>query len=180
MRAALRDVFSSDIDLSLDTDFDTNDKLSPTAFIHALPAFEELAPSDENGESTLLVGAESAENTARRQKDHVQSSFIAEQEWEGYVSHFDDKYFYAQLSDLTTPGIEEEAQFELDEISPIHRDLLKEGAIFRWSIGYERMMGGTRKRVSSIVFRRLPAWTKREIENSRKEAESLISGIQWN
>lgn len=119
------------------------------------------------------------EITSREKKEAIQSSFIAEQEWEGYVTRIDDDYFYAQLLDLTNHGVEEEAQFERSEVSPNHDALLKEGALFRWSIGYERLRGGTRRRSSSIVFRRLPAWSKREIETSKKEAEQLIADIQW-
>lgn len=112
-------------------------------------------------------------------KEVIRSSFIAEQEWEGYVTRIDSKYFYATLLDLTNSGVEEEAQFELTEVSPNNDQLLKEGALFRWSIGYERQKGGTRRRSSSIIFRRLPAWSKREIKSSQLEAEQLINEIQW-
>lgn len=132
-------------------------------------------------ESTIKVAKKSKEEerTALQQAQRIQSSFVAEQEWEGFVTDFDEKNFYARLIDLTNKGIEENAQFEAEDISPADRELLKEGAIFRWSIGYERLTGGTKRRISSIVFRRLPAWSRRDIEASKQEAESLISGIQW-
>ncbi|WP_131679668.1 hypothetical protein [Metapseudomonas furukawaii] len=107
-------------------------------------------------------------------------SFVAEQEWEGCVTWFDDKQFHAHLLDLTNEGIEEEAVFDIGEISSIHHDLLKEGALFRWSIGYQRQKGGTRSKVSSLVFRRLPAWSARDIERSKKEADDLLADLQWD
>lgn len=146
------------------------------------PLIPPLLDIDESANDTYALSNYDIEQeviTSRDKKEAIQSSFIAEQEWEGYVTKIDSSYFYAQLLDLTTRGIEEEAKFELSEVSPNHSELLKEGALFRWSIGYERLRGGTRRRSSSIVFRRLPAWSKRELETSKKDAEQLIADIQW-
>lgn len=156
--------------------------IRPYEFLHSIPGITDPKSDSESNESTLKLAnpiANGAFQTARNQADRIQSSFVAEQEWQGYVTSFDDQFFYARLLDLTTQGVEEDAQFEIEDISTNHRSLLKEGAIFRWSIGYERLMGGTKRRISSIVFRRLPAWTKKELEESLKEAESLIRDIQW-
>jgi len=118
-------------------------------------------------------------NTQSERVSSVQTSFVAEQEWEGYVTQVTKEDFTAHLIDLSAPGIEEEACFSIDEVSNIHKELLKEGAIFRWSIGYERVRGGTKRKVSSIIFRRLPAWTKKDLSKSLSEAESFQKNIIW-
>ena len=65
----------------------------------------------------------------------------------------------ARLVDLTAGSSheEEEAVIPLDEVAEqdVHKVCL--GSIFRWVIGYERSAAGTKKRVSQIVFRDLPA-----------------------
>lgn len=158
-------------------DFDTKFVSDPLSIFNS----PQIDIEDDINDTHSRAGYDCFEEalTSITKKEPIQSSFIAEQEWEGYVTNIDTSYFHAQLIDLTTKGIEEETKFELAEVSPNNRELLKEGAIFRWSIGYERLKGGTKKRSSSIVFRRLPAWSKREIEKSRKEAELLVSDIIW-
>lgn len=111
------------------------------------------------------------------------SSFIAEQEWEGEVISISEDKFIARLYDLThteKTTTQEESEFETREISESDLSLLKEGAIFRWSLGFSRSISGTRERTSRLVFRRLPAWTRKEIMDSRAEAENLLSQIEWD
>lgn len=104
------------------------------------------------------------------------------QEWEGYVSNISEKSFTARLVDKTLGNTieDEEADFLIDDLSDEDRQLLVRGAVFRWIIGYQRTTSGTKRRVSQITFRRLPAWTKRELEHARSRAEELASAIQWD
>ncbi len=69
--------------------------------------------------------------------------------------------------------------FSIDDISDYDRELLKEGAIVRWIIGYERLRSGTVRKVSELYFRRLPAHTKAEYEKAYRKAEALVDGIDW-
>lgn len=170
---------SSDAYSSYSFDITSNQKRANEILLPFVPQLLDVSSCTNDTYSLSSYEIEHQENTSRDKKEAIQSSFIAEQEWEGYVTRIDSDFFYAQLLDLTNQGIEEEAQFELSEVSPNHDELLKEGALFRWSIGYERLRGGTRRRSSSIIFRRLPAWSKRELEESKQEAEQLIADIQW-
>lgn len=108
-------------------------------------------------------------------------SLVQLQEWEGYVLDVSETGFTARLVDLTrqetTPS--EEADFDVEEVSDNDRDLLREGAVFRWTIGYETAPGGTKKRVSQLFFRRLPKWTKNEIAQADARAQDLLAGIRW-
>ncbi|MCY3997711.1 MAG: hypothetical protein OXF07_16385 [Rhodobacter sp.] len=107
------------------------------------------------------------------------ATFLALQEWEGYVASIGDDAFVARLVDLTAGATHEseEATIPLDEIS--HRDAanMEVGSIFRWVIGYERSPGGTQKRVSQIVFRDLPRMTEGDFRAGRMWAEKIAPAL---
>lgn len=105
----------------------------------------------------------------------VRETFVAEQEWEGVVIDVDDNSFNARLIDVSVPCDDEEiASFPINTIKAEQINQLQPGAIFRWSIGYKRDSSGTKEKESIIVFRRLPMWTKKEIEESDAHVEKLI------
>jgi hypothetical protein len=103
------------------------------------------------------------------------STFYALQEWEGFVESINDDCFVARLTDLTADGeiASERAEIPLEEISEDDLPKLKPRAVFRWAIGYERSPRGTKMRVSNIVFRDLPRWTKSDHINVEREVELL-------
>ena len=111
----------------------------------------------------------------------VQSeSFRAIQEWEGCVTRIDDDTFAAQLTDRTAGKTlaEEEADFPIDDVSEDDRQLLTLGAVFRWVVGYQRSASGTKKRVSQIVFRRLPMLTERDAKIADEEGARRSAAFQ--
>ena len=169
------------LDLSLDhalLDGASDQALNSFRTSH-LKLFSPLEAPDSPDSSEAISSLQNSFNTASQKGLAVENSFVAEQEWEGYVTEISGEEFSAHLLDLTSDGVEEEATFSVDDVSNIHRSLLKEGAVFRWSIVYERSKGGTKKRVSSIVFRRLPAWSKRDIAKSLEDAEQYQQNITW-
>jgi hypothetical protein len=100
--------------------------------------------------------------------------FLVLQKWEGTVAKISAKEFVASIRDLTNPSLpQEEATFLLDEVPDADRSLMTRGAIFYWAIGYEVNLSGQRKRVSTLRFRRLPGWTRSEIESVRQKAGKL-------
>lgn len=101
------------------------------------------------------------------------------QEWEGYVIEVGANDFVARLIDLTANSSheEEEAVIPLEEISDSDVAELDIGSIFRWVIGYERSISGTKKRVSLIVFRDLPMITGTELRDSEAWAEETIRSL---
>ncbi len=107
------------------------------------------------------------------------ASLHALQEWEGYVTDIGTDEFGARLLDLTAGDSVacEDAVIPLDEISAEDRQNMESGSIFRWVIGYERSVGGTRRRVSQIVFLDLPPVTDRDLERGREWADRLRA--QW-
>ena len=101
------------------------------------------------------------------------------QEWEGYVLEIGDKDFVARLVDLTAGSTHEseEAVIPLAELSDEDFSKMRPGSIFRWVIGYERTVAGTKKRVSQIVFRDLPAITKTGLRDGETWALETIRSL---
>ncbi len=106
-------------------------------------------------------------------------SFRALQEWEGYVTRVDRINFVARLADVTSGASheEEEAVIPRTELSDADDTRLRVGHIFRWVIGYERSPAGTKKRVSQIVFRDLPAITHRDLQEGEDWAQEMARSL---
>jgi hypothetical protein len=110
---------------------------------------------------------------------HSQETFRALQEWEGTVLERRQGAIRVRLADKTNSGREEEAEIRLDEISPQDRDLVKPGGVFYWIIGYHDSATGQRSRQSIVVFRRLPAWTQRELQDIQEKVRNQKTLFGW-
>ncbi len=108
------------------------------------------------------------------------STFHALQEWEGYVLEVGATDFVARLVDLTADSSheQEEADIPLAEISDKDSAKIGPGSVFRWVIGYERSVAGTKKRVSQIVFRDLPEITKNDLRDGEVWASDTIRSLK--
>jgi hypothetical protein len=108
-------------------------------------------------------------------------SFEPLQEWEGRVVEIKAETFTATLTDITARrDFEDEiAEFPVGDVSDDDILLFKPGAIFRWLIGYERHPSGTKRRASSVVFRRLPSWSATDLSRANQEAKMLVEAITW-
>ena len=101
-------------------------------------------------------------------------TFDVRQQWEGVVTSIGVDEFSVVLRDILRVDTPEyEALLPTEEISEDDLPLLKEGAVLYWTIGYKQNRTGTRERVSAIRLRRLPAWSRADIERVRKEAHEL-------
>jgi hypothetical protein len=114
-------------------------------------------------------------------KEPARRALLPIQEWEGYVTEVTEDRFTAQLVDLTAEGDlpTEEADFSMEDVSDPDLRLLRQGAVSRWTIGYEKSVSGTKTRISRIVFRRLPQWTRKELASADRIAKNLMAGITW-
>jgi hypothetical protein len=100
-------------------------------------------------------------------------SFDMRGQWEGTVTEVGADEFSVVLCDILNPGAEEyDAVFSLEEVADEDRDLLKEGAILYWTIGYEQR-GGQRRRISEVRLRRLPAWSRADLARVEKASREL-------
>ncbi len=105
--------------------------------------------------------------------------FIVLQSWEGCVLSVGSDSFVARLVDPKHIRPDEEAEFDLGELTEDDRSLLESGAIFYWSIGYYDNSSGQRMRASEIRFRRLPTWTREELEEAKEHAGRLAKQLGW-
>lgn len=102
------------------------------------------------------------------------------QEWQGHVIEFIEKaVFIARLKDLTNGGTDELVRLGLDEIVEEDLDLVKVGAIFHWSIGYERVLGELKK-TSKIRFYRSEPFNEDEIKQALDRAEELYKHLKFD
>ena len=100
------------------------------------------------------------------------------QEWEGQVVEVRSHELEARLLDVTSGDRRgrEVATIPLQELSAEDRTGVRVGSIFRWVIGYERSVGGTRRRVSQIVFLDPPRLSDRDLKRGREWAAWLREG----
>lgn len=109
------------------------------------------------------------------EKDHFQSL----QSWEGFVESATPQAFTARLRDRAKKSPDQIAEFPIEEVSPFDRELVQPGAIFYWDIGYSEDKTGQRLRASLIRFRRLPAWTRKEIEKAGRDSVEMRNKLGW-
>ena len=154
------------------TGSDTTSVQNPDVEAVAIPSFD-----DRGQDSDLLSRVVDLPKPKVRRSPPV--TFHALQEWEGYVTAINDTEFTARLTDLTTGAnyASEEANIPLDEISEDDAAKRQVGSIFRWVIGYERR-GGSKKRVSQIVFRDLPVITKSDLRDGQQWANKIVVAFE--
>lgn len=99
--------------------------------------------------------------------------FKAIQRWMGTVLFVEGDSFDALLNDLDSTAPEESATFSFEEVHEEDHDLIGVGAVFYWYIGYRTTISGQRELAAKLRFRRLPGWTRKELERVKKEAREL-------
>jgi hypothetical protein len=98
------------------------------------------------------------------QRASSQHSFELLQLFEGTVTEVGADEFSALLRDLTDRSSPDEvATFDLNEIAEADRPLARPGAVFYWHIGYRTESWGQKSRSSVVSFRRMPAWSRRDL-----------------
>lgn len=108
----------------------------------------------------------------------ARSQVIAE--WHGQVIAIEQSYFIAELKGTIGTGVAgslEEAQIPSEEIRQDDRDLLREGAFFRLCVNWENV-NGSKRRVTDLVFRRMPAYRREELEEANKAAAELFNALR--
>jgi hypothetical protein len=137
------------------------------------------APDDDTGHTQAADRYDLGLDLPPQPRRVPSATFHALQEWEGYVLNIGKEDFEARLIDLTAGATHEgeEATIPLLDVSDHDAKKLRVGAIFRWVIGYERTEGGSRRRVSQIVFRDLPAVTKSDLRDGEVWARDMFQSL---
>ena len=100
------------------------------------------------------------------------------QQWEGVVMQVMPKTFLVRLIDSRDESLVEEAEVELEEVSPEDRELVREGVFCYGELRYLHPFD-RRQRSSTFRFRRLPNWTPTQIDAARQEAARVRELIGW-
>lgn len=109
----------------------------------------------------------------------ARSELVAE--WHGQVTKVLDESFVAELrgvSGKNVGGSLEEAEIPLGEVRDDDLALVRVGAFFRLCVSYEKSTTGTRRRYAEVIFRRLPAYRREELEEAAAEAEQILRDIR--
>ncbi len=153
---------------------------SPIARRPVLPSSQTGAESPENASRELtqaprLTGRDAAVVPTRAvgSRDRLK---IREQ-WEGEVIRMKRDTFVARLADLRDGQPDEKAEFLLSEVPAPDRKLVRQGAIFYWTIGLLVPPDSIQSMVSKIRFRRLLPPSTREFEAARAWARETIDLI---
>jgi hypothetical protein len=102
-------------------------------------------------------------------------------EWDGYVEEIHKDYFVARMRGVRGKGVEgsdEEAEIPLADVDTADMDLVALGGFFCLVITDEKPKVGPKRRYTSVQFRRLPAYTKRDLAAAEREADEIIDGFR--
>ena len=96
--------------------------------------------------------------------------------WEGTVVsvNVEEQVMSVKLTDRAGIIPTHTGDIDLEWVAPQDADLVKSGAVFYWTI-YKETKRGTVKNSEEIQFRRLPNWTKKQVEQLYKDADVLLA-----
>ena len=99
--------------------------------------------------------------------------------WVCYVTAINKDTFTANVKELRSDTeIFEEAEYEIQDLDDEDVKMLKIGAVFYWSMGFE-YRNGTKKKESFIRFKRLPVFTEKQIDNALDLSNELFNDLNW-
>lgn len=162
-----------------------NPRASVLSYIKDLfPESSNASPDNLLMENLVIDGKEPVESGSTSlfwlkrgsKKSRVFNSIL---KCEGIVISIGNDEFTAKLTDLNKIASDEMAVFPFNEISDDDKSLITPGAVFYWNVGYEIMASGQKNRSSVIRFRRLPAWTEKDINKAEKKAAQLKELFGW-
>ncbi|WP_156954363.1 hypothetical protein [Paraburkholderia acidipaludis] len=140
------------------------------------PTTEAIEPVDLGKVSTILpeVSIENRPRAWPRQAVYAAPIEI----FEGVVQEIDPTQGTMQvnLRAKTRATAEHTADISLRWVNPQDRDLVRPGAVFYLSL-YRELRGKTIRNTEDIRFRRLPAWTKSQVNNVRRDADRLLGKL---
>jgi hypothetical protein len=108
----------------------------------------------------------------------VVSQLLAE--WHGQVTDVNATTFFAQLKGRHGDGVigqENVAVIPREEVRPDDEELLMPGAFFSLCVSYEISRKG-RRRYTEVVFRRLPAFRREELEQAELRGREIARGLR--
>lgn len=155
------------------------DKVRPSISNELLPDWGGFNQILATGSTVDLQPHAQIQKTVPITKDEVEIvAFQLLESWTGLVEQVNAtaRTFDAQVASELHSSIREAAQFTFDEISEDDLDLVRPGAIFYWSVGYQVDKFGRRSTQSSLRFKRGKFWTRKEQDSVDQR---VASDLDW-
>ena len=102
-------------------------------------------------------------------------------EWHGQVTRLGANTFTAELKGRHGSGVagsEDEAIIPLEDVREEDSELVRIGAFFRLCISYEVNSGGSKRRFTEVIFRRMPAYRREELAAAQERARDITRAIR--
>lgn len=123
--------------------------------------------------------ASSASSINAFQERQAASQLLAE--WHGQVTHIHADSFTAQLKGRfgeCVQGSEDEAVIPVEDVRDEDKELFEVGAFFSLCISYEVSPTGSKRRFTEVIFRRMPAFRREELEAAAGRAKEIVRGLR--
>lgn len=157
------------------SDLALEDLEEPTKGYKVIVSEDTVSIDDQDAKSSALIEEKIKKELPRLITPLQQKQDLVEdvrQIFAGFVTNIGNYEITARVSDITDPSKpDEEIVFDTNEIDERELHLVELGAQFYWHIGYKQGHKISRQRFSVIRFRRLPQWTKDELESSKQIAK---------
>lgn len=102
------------------------------------------------------------------------------QNWEGIVTSVDEDSFFAamRLTNNEDDRAEDAFEIDMDNVATGDRELVDVGAVFYLTVGLRKQKGMRPEKTSIVVFRRMPVWSRRDIQKAELAADDLWGKLQ--
>ena len=177
--------------LALSTSIATTSDQSVDDQFHA-SALPRLSPASKSGATGVIF------NTAlerkkealteltlplARSENTVSSTTELLAEWSGCVNsiHEGGVSFSATLTGIVGEGVagfEEDATIPIDDVSEWDKELLYPGNFFRLCVVHEIQATGQPRRYTQVVFRRLPAYRRHDLEKAAELGHAISQNLR--
>lgn len=99
----------------------------------------------------------------------------------GRIISLEENYFVANLEDIKEASTRKIAKFNIQTIKIVNKELLKEGAVFYWTVGLFRNSKTKELRKKSEIRIKCPLKMNVDFIDAfaEEEAERLYNGISW-
>lgn len=106
--------------------------------------------------------------------------FMESISWEGFVQSIDKEamIFTGRMKEIEKDSIDVHVEFSYDDVSDDDKPLLKNGAIFYYTIGYA-VVNGQRMKQSILKFKRSLPFSEKDVDSITANAHSLVQGLNW-
>lgn len=140
-----------------------------------------IVSTEPAGVVSLPTGTVSSVLKQAEEKQEGSVTSVRVAEWEGHVTSVGHKSFEARLRGIFGEGVDgqlEDATIPIAEINDFNKSLFAVGAIFRLCVSYDEYQSGQIRRYTDMVFRRLPAYRQKDLDDAMKRARERLSELR--